>query len=241
MIVSANSAAKTAAPNSNLGIVWAACGANFAFPRTNPVWHAPSSLMTWRYATAAIALTDASEKTCSSFLRAVERVLSTYVLGIYSSLRPCKDFLHASHASSLSSGRGESQSRASLESSLNRNFPSIMIGATNPSGSKRLFTVASIPLRVKGFLISVTWKVNVSLFTSQLSPRLRWMGVGSTSKLRSLNPFAWSSTGNAFITSLLLEANLCSLKFEVASISLVRVSRSMAPAAVGVDRSPSST
>lgn len=56
-------AARTAAPSSSLLIVCAAYGANFAFPRINPVWHAPCSLTTRRYATAAIALTEASEKT----------------------------------------------------------------------------------------------------------------------------------------------------------------------------------
>ena len=63
-------------------MVWAGNGASLDLLITKPTWHCPSESMTLRYATAALARTDASEKTQSSLEWACERVTGTYCLGI---------------------------------------------------------------------------------------------------------------------------------------------------------------
>ena len=66
------------------------------------------------------------------------------------------------------------------------------IRAVSPSGSNKLFTVASTPLRVKGLLVLATRKVKVSLLRSQFNPRLHCTGGESISRSRSLKSLAYS-------------------------------------------------
>lgn len=68
MIIWASSVANTAAYNSKRGTVWAENGANLDLPMTNLMWHWPSLSVTLRYATAAIAIVEASENTHNSCL-----------------------------------------------------------------------------------------------------------------------------------------------------------------------------
>ena len=102
------------------------------------------------------------------------------------------------------------------------------IGATRPSGSNKLFTQASTPLRVKGLLVLATRKVNVSLLRSQFNPRLRCIGGESVSRSRSFKSLAYSEDGNACITAGQLDAILWRWRLDIASIPRAAVSRSTA-------------
>ncbi len=92
-----------------------------------------------------------------------------------------------------------------------------------------------IPLRVKGFRSCEALNVKQSVLRFQLIPRLRWRGIGSLLKSRSLRSLALSQDGKASITEALLEATLCRFKLDFDSIVCVRFRRSMASFSVGTD------
>ncbi len=116
-----------------------------------------------------------------------------------------------------------------------------MLSNVSLSPVGELFTVDSMPLRVNGLTSLDTLKVKLSVWSSQLKPKLRWRGKGSAPNSRSLKSLARSSRGKASMTFVLFEAILCSLKLDSASRALVRCRRSIASTSFDTEASPSST
>lgn len=76
-IKSVISTAKTATQSSRCGMVCGGCVASFDLPMMNPVWICPSISVVLRYATADIAMVEASQKTQSSLCVVEHREVDT--------------------------------------------------------------------------------------------------------------------------------------------------------------------
>lgn len=186
--MSAISTVRTGTQSSLLMIVTSGCGVSLALPNTNPSSLLPPASVTFMSATAAMACVEALQKMQSSLFVELLREMEVYLPGILTCSRSLRESLHSGHSLSFFSGSGSSYSQASVVSSLSKALPQMLTGTAKPSVSQRLFIVNNVSLQVLDFSVADTWKVNSSVATSQLIPRVQCMGRKSALRERSFKP-----------------------------------------------------
>lgn len=132
--------------------------------------------------------------------------------------RFCRSFIHVSHSSNLSAGRGSFHPMFPWHIVCSILFPVKVKGERNPNGSNIDATMESILSRVGDVLWPTTLKQNTSSSTFHLIPSACAIGNRSFQRSRSLTSPALSDSATEFITFLLLETNLCRRSLPLAHI-----------------------